>query len=125
MDDLLDALGGIALVLGACFVLLAGIGAVRFRDTYARMHAAAKAPALGVLLIGVGTALTIRTTPAVISCFLVVVLQLIAGTVGTHIMGRSVYRIVAPPLSGPDELAEAEATLRDDRPGEAHDERSE
>lgn len=111
LDGLLDLLGGIALVLGACFVLLAGIGAVRFRDTYARMHAAAKAPALGVLLIGVGTALTIRTAPAVISCFLVVVLQLIAGTVGTHIMGRSVYRVVAPPLTGPDELAEAEAAL--------------
>jgi multicomponent Na+:H+ antiporter subunit G len=111
MDELLDLLGGIALVLGACFVLLAGIGAVRFPDTYARMHAAAKAPALGVLLIGIGTALTIRTAPAVISCFLVVVLQLIAGTVGTHIMGRSVYRVVAPPLTGPDELAQAEAAV--------------
>jgi multicomponent Na+:H+ antiporter subunit G len=108
MDELLDLIGGIALVLGACFVLLAGIGAVRFPDTYARMHSAAKAPALGVLLIGVGTALTIRTAPAVISCFLVVLLQLIAGTVGTHILGRSVYRVVAPPLSGPDELAAAE-----------------
>ena len=107
-DGVLDVVGGVALVLGACFVLLAGVGAVRFRDTYARMHAAAKAPALGVLLIGIGTAATIRTAPAVISCFLVVLLQLIAGTVGTHIMGRSVYRIVAPPMTGPDELAEAE-----------------
>jgi multicomponent Na+:H+ antiporter subunit G len=120
MDDVLDLVGGIALVLGACFVLLAGIGAVRFHDTYARMHAAAKAPALGVLLIGIGTAATIRTAPAVISCFLVVLLQLVAGTVGTHIMGRSVYRILAPPLSGPDELAEAEAA-----PQRGDDERSE
>jgi multicomponent Na+:H+ antiporter subunit G len=119
MDELLDLIGGIALVLGACFVLLAGIGAVRFPDTYARMHAAAKAPALGVLLIGIGTALTIRTAPAVISCFLVVVLQLIAGTVGTHIMGRSVYRVVAPPLTGADELAQAEAAVN------GHEEHSE
>ena len=109
MDDVLDIAGGICLVLGAVFIMLAGIGAVRFDDTYARMHAAAKAPALGVLLIGVGTALTIRTTAAVIVSLLVVALQLIAGTVGTHIMGRSVYRFIRPPLPGPDELARDEA----------------
>jgi len=108
MSDALDVLGGVLLVLGATFVLLAGVGAVRFDDTYARMHAAAKAPALGVLLIGLGTALTIRTTPAVIASLLVVLLQLIAGTVGTHILGRSVYRFVRPPLGGPDELADVE-----------------
>lgn len=109
MDDVLDIIGGVCLIAGAVFILLAGVGAVRFDDTYARMHAAAKAPALGILLIGVGTAVTIRTTPAVTVSLLVVALQLIAGTVGTHIMGRSVYRVVCPPLPGPDELAHDEA----------------
>ena len=35
---------------------------------------------------------------------LVIVLQLIGGPVGTHLLGRSVYRRIRPPLMGPDEL---------------------
>ena len=102
----MDLIGGIALVVGAVLVLLAGVGVVRFDDVYARMHAAAKAPALGILLVGLGTVVSIRTVQAVVAVTLVVVLQLIAGPVGTHMLGRAVYRRVQPPLSGPDQLAE-------------------
>ena len=104
MDQVYDIVGGVSMIIGALLVLLAGIGAVRFDDTYARMHAAAKGPALGILMIGVGVAMTLRTTPAVIEALLIVALQLIAGTVGTHIMGRSVYYVIKPPLTAPDEL---------------------
>jgi multicomponent Na+:H+ antiporter subunit G len=106
----MDMIGGIAMVVGAVLVLLAGVGVVRFDDVYARMHAAAKAPALGVLLVGVGTVASIRTVQAAVAVSLVVVLQLIAGPVGTHMLGRAVYRRVQPPLDGPDQLAD-----RDDR----------
>ena len=98
-------LAGIVLVIGAAFVLLAGVGVVRFTDPYSRMHAAAKAPALGVLLIGIGTVLAIQTLQAAIAVLLVVVLQLITGPVGAHMLGRAMYRRVKPPLDGPDELA--------------------
>ncbi len=104
----MNTVGGLFLVAGSALILLAAIGVVRFEDIYARMHAGAKAPALGVLAIGIGVSLSIRTTDAVITAVLVVVLQLIAGPVGAHILGRAVYRQVKPPLSGPDELAEAE-----------------
>ncbi|MAT07456.1 MAG: Na+/H+ antiporter subunit G [Acidimicrobiaceae bacterium] len=113
MDQVWDVVGGVSMIIGALLVLLAGIGAVRFNDTYARMHAAAKAPALGILMMGVGVAMTLRTTPAVIEALLIVALQLIAGTVGTHIMGRSVYYCIRPPLTAVDELdrdLETEAT---------------
>jgi multicomponent Na+:H+ antiporter subunit G len=106
---MMDLLGGIVLVVGSLLILLAAVGAVRFDDVYARMHAAAKAPALGVLLIGLGAALTIRTTTATVAVILVVVLQLVTGSVGAHMLGRSVYRRLRPPLDGPDELAEREA----------------
>lgn len=104
----MDLIGGIVLVAGSVFILLAGVGVVRFPDIYSRLHAAAKAPALGVLLIGVGTILSIRSVQAAVAVALVVTLQLIAGPVGTHMLGRAVYRQVQPPLSGPDELAERE-----------------
>ena len=105
MGQVYDIAGGVSMIIGALLVLLAGIGAVRFNDTYARMHAAAKAPALGILMMAVGVAMTLRTTPAVIEALLIVALQLIAGTVGTHIMGRSVYYMIRPPLTSADELA--------------------
>ena len=107
---MMDALGGVFLVAGSILILLAGVGVIRFQDIYARRHAGAKAPALGVLGIGIGVALTIRTTAAVISVVLVIVLQLIAGPVGAHMLGRSVYRRLRPELDGPDELADAERT---------------
>lgn len=105
----MDLIGGITMIAGSCFLLLAAVGAIRFDDIYARLHAAAKAPTLGVLLTGVGAALTIRSTIATVAVVLVIVLQLIAGPVGTHMLARSVYRQIQPPLDGPDELADSEA----------------
>ncbi len=105
----MDLLGGIFLITGAGFVLLAGIGVVRFHDTFSRMHAAAKAPALGLLCVGLGTALTIRTTQAAVTVGLVVALQLIAGPVSSHLLGRAVYRRLQPDQLGIDELATAPA----------------
>lgn len=100
----MDVLAGIFLMIGAGFVLLAGVGVLRFHDTFSRMHAAAKAPALGLLSIGVGTVLAIRTVPAAVVVVLVVVLQLIAGPVSAHVLGRSVYLRARPELQGQDEL---------------------
>ena len=115
-----DILGGLLLIVGSAFILLAAIGVVRFDDIYARMHAAAKAPALGVICIGVGASLIIGSLDALIVAVLVVVLQLISGPVGAHILARSVYRRLDPHLDGPDELARDEANADDaDRPGYA------
>ena len=100
----MDVLAGIFLIIGSAFVALAGLGVVRFHDTFSRMHAAAKAPALGLLSIGIGTVLSIRTVPATVVVVLVVVLQLIAGPVSAHMLGRSVYLRARPDLQGTDEL---------------------
>jgi multicomponent Na+:H+ antiporter subunit G len=102
----MDLLGGIALVVGSIFILLAGVGAARFPDVYSRLHTAAKAPTLGVLLVGIGAVASIRTFQATVAVALVVALQFIAGPVGSHMLGRAVYRSLAPPLDGPDQLAE-------------------
>ena len=100
----MDIVAGVLLVIGAGFMLLAAIGVWRFDDTFSRMHAAAKAPALGVISLGAGAALAIRTPEAVVAIVLVVVLQLIAGPVSAHLLGRAVYRTARPDLQGPDEL---------------------
>jgi len=111
----MDVVAGVFLVVGALFILLAAVGVVRFHDTFSRMHAAAKAPALGLLCMTIGAALAIRTAQATVVVIVITVLQLMSGTVGAHILGRSVYRRVRPDLRGPDELAEAETeTSADD-----------
>jgi len=103
----MDVLGGVLLVAGAVFVLLAGVGVVRFDDVFPRMHAAAKGPTLGLLLIGLGVVVSVRTVDAVVTVILVVILQLIAGPVGTHVIGRSTYQRVDSDFET-DELGDSE-----------------
>ena len=79
----MDIVAGILLVLGSSFILLAAIG------------------------VGSGSAIMIGTSAAVVTAILVVLLQLIAGPVGAHILGRSVYQRLRPELDGPDELGDA------------------
>jgi multicomponent Na+:H+ antiporter subunit G len=104
------ALGELLVLIGAVFVLLAGIGVLRFDDVYARMHPGSKAPTLGLLLAASGAALVIRSAAAVAALVLVVVLQFLTGPVGAHLVGRSAHRQrgIAMHLDAEDELARDE-----------------
>ena len=105
MGGVVDVIAGVLLVFGSALILLAGVGVARFESIYARMHSAAKAPTLGILAIAVGVGLAIGSVSAFVTGLLVVVLQMITGPVGSHLLGRAVYRTVKPPLDGIDELA--------------------
>lgn len=109
MDQVFDVIGGICLIAGALFALLAGIGVHRFTDPYSRMHAAAKSPTLGLILVALGAGFSIRTFSAAATVFLVVVLQLLTSPVGTHLAARAVHLRVDVKQDGPDELARDEA----------------
>jgi len=50
---------GILLMAGTLLTMIGGIGVVRFSDFLSRVHAAAKAPTLGLLLVAVGAAIEI------------------------------------------------------------------
>jgi multicomponent Na+:H+ antiporter subunit G len=84
--------GGVFILLGSVLTMIGGIGAVRFPDTYSRMHAAAKAPTLGLVLVAIGAAFTIRTSLAICVLVLVVVLQLLSAPLGTHAISRATHR---------------------------------
>lgn len=105
---------GLLMIAGAVFALLAGMGVVRFRDTYSRMHAAAKASTLGLVLTALGAALRFGSTTTVTLLVLVVVLQLLTTPVGAHMLGSGLHRHVGA-VSEHDELADAnEAGTGDD-----------
>ena len=101
----MDIAATVCFVLGALFTLVAGVGVVRFDDIAARLHAAAKAPVLGLILTGIGVMLAMRTWEAVIVASLVITLQVVASPVGSHLLARSIYHRLRPELDGPDELA--------------------
>lgn len=54
---MLQIIGGITSLLGAIFLLLAGLGLIRMPDTYNRMQTGTKATTLGSLLVFSGIAL--------------------------------------------------------------------
>ena len=87
-----DAIAGVLLILGAGFVLVGAVGVIRFDTPTERLHAAAKGPTLGLLLLGSGTAVAIGSTSATVAVVLIIVLQLLAGPLGSHMIGRAIVR---------------------------------
>lgn len=111
--DVVDFIAGLFLVFGSTLVLLAGIGIIRFPDIYARMHAAAKAPTLGILAIAVGVSISVRSASATFVVLLVVILQILSAPMGTHLLARAVYRKVERTTDAIDELYQHEQGLPD------------
>ena len=106
----MDVIAGLFMVLGAALVLIAGIGVARSGSIYARMHSVAIAPTLGVISVAIGLALSIRSTTAFVTALLVVILLLVTGPVGSHLLTRAVYRQTQSALDSIDELARDESS---------------
>ncbi len=104
----METFGEVLMVIGAVFALLAAIGVHRFPDAYSRMHAAAKSPTLGLILVAIGAAIRIHTWAASLTLALVVILQLITSPVATHAAARSVHLRMHVAQDGVDELAAEE-----------------
>lgn len=86
-----DAVTAVLLPAGAVFCLLGALGLHRFPDTVSRLHAAAKAQTLGVLLILVGAAaqMSLRHAPVLL---LVALFQLFTVPITSQIIARTAYR---------------------------------
>jgi multicomponent Na+:H+ antiporter subunit G len=103
------------MIIGAAFMLVAGIGVVRFPDVLTRMQAATKAGTLGIscLLLAVAVhfgQLAVTTTVAVIVLFF-----FLTSPVAAHRIGRAAHRIGVPLWTGThrDELREAGTAKQD------------
>ncbi len=101
----METLGDVLMIIGALFALLAAVGVHRFPDVYSRMHAAAKSPTLGLVLVCIGAALRLHSWLSSLTLILVVVFQLISSPVSTHAIARSVHLRIDVPQDGVDELA--------------------
>ena len=100
----MNFVGDVFVLLGSALAMIGGIGAVRFPDVYSRLHAAAKAPTLGLVLVSIGAGLQLRTSLALCALLLVVALQLLSAPLGAHAIARATHRQFEVSLDGQDDL---------------------
>ncbi|QHT57775.1 monovalent cation/H(+) antiporter subunit G [Cellulomonas sp. H30R-01] len=91
-DTVADVASVIFLLGGALLAFAAGVGALRFPDLLARMHAATKPQVLGLVLCLIGLALRLRSGGAVWALVLVALFQMLTAPVAAHMVGRAGYR---------------------------------
>ncbi|GEL99225.1 monovalent cation/H(+) antiporter subunit G [Cellulomonas terrae] len=112
-----DVASAVCLLGGAFLAFAAGVGALRFPDLLARMHAGTKPQVLGLALVLIGLALRLRSGGAVWALVLVAVFQMLTAPVAAHMVGRAGYRTgkVRSDLLVVDELTsdQARAQVRD------------
>ncbi|HHW83465.1 MAG TPA: monovalent cation/H(+) antiporter subunit G [Actinomycetales bacterium] len=87
-----DILGAIAFVLGSLLTLAAAIGVVRFPDLLSRLHAVSKPQSLGISLMMIGLAISVRDAAVAWTALLVVLFQLVTAPISAHLAGRAGYR---------------------------------
>ncbi|MEO6988561.1 MAG: monovalent cation/H(+) antiporter subunit G [Aquihabitans sp.] len=97
----------VLVIIGAVFVMIAGLGALRLHDVYARMHAITKASTIAVVLIG--AAGTISLDDGRWKVALAALLLFITAPSAAHLIGRAAYGAEGIDLriDGADDLAVA------------------
>jgi len=110
-----DVLAAICLLCGSFFALVAAIGVVRLPDLLSRMHAATKPQVIGLLLVVLGLALSLRDPGSLGILGLVVLMQMGTSVVAGHMVGRASFRAgqVRHDLLVVDELSDV---LSDEEP---------
>ena len=105
---MIEVIGGILLLIGAAFSLIAGIGLTRLPDLYVRMHAATKAGTLGAGLVLVALALEAQVLEVAARAIAGMVFLFFTAPIAAHLLGRAGYIAGVPMWSQScmDELAD-------------------
>jgi multicomponent Na+:H+ antiporter subunit G len=104
-----DWIASALVVAGAFFCLVAGIGVVRLRDVYGRMHAATKPGTLGLALVCLAAMVEADSWLQAVEALFVFLFMIASAPVGAHLIGRAAFHTRAPvdPRTGEDPGAEA------------------
>jgi len=95
-----DLVAAVLLVIGASFLLLAGVGMLRMPDVFSRMQAATKASTLGVGCILVAVAVHFNDLGITVRALAASVFFLLTAPVSAHLMGRASYFLGVPLWEG-------------------------
>ncbi len=94
MSGFLDIIGGLALVGGAVFLLLGGLGLNRMPDSFGRIQVGAKTTTLGTILVLIGAAFL--QPDMTLKLFLIGVFLLFTNPLSSQVLARAAKRIHAP-----------------------------
>lgn len=100
------------LVVGASFMLLAGLGVLRLPDLFMRLQAATKASTLGVGCLMLGVAVHFQDLAVTARAVLLIAFFFLTAPVGAHLIARAAYAVGVPLWKGTitDELRHRRAT---------------
>lgn len=85
-------LASVLILLGSVFALLAGLGQLRFKDLFVRMHVATKPATLGLALVLLGALVRADGISPSAKLALAIGLQLITAPIAAHLVGRAAHR---------------------------------
>ncbi len=84
------------LLAGGFFCLVAGIGVLRMKDVFSRMHAATKAGTMGLALIGIGAMVMADGWRETFEVLVVFLFMTATAPIGAHLIGRAAFRTRVP-----------------------------
>ena len=85
----MSSIVALLLVLGALFMLLAGVGLVRLPDLYLRMSATSKAATLGASLVLLGAALHFGTAAAAGKAIVIMAFLFLTAPISAQLLART------------------------------------
>jgi multicomponent Na+:H+ antiporter subunit G len=95
-DAVIDVAVLVLILMGAVLCLSAAVGLLHFRDVPSRLHAATKPQVLGLVLICLAIALSMRTVGGILLGLAlvapIVLMQFATAPLSAHIVGRQAYR---------------------------------
>lgn len=95
-----DILATVLMVGGLFFLLVGGIGLVRFPDFYSRLHPAGKADTLGATLLVLGLAIHAGFGLVALKLLIVQFFIFLANPVAAHALGRAALKNGLPVWDG-------------------------
>ncbi len=90
-SDIAIYFGGILLLVGALFALIAAIGVLRLPDLYTRMHAASKAGTVGGSFILLAVAVLSQDAAVALRAIIGVLFLLLTTPISAHLLARISY----------------------------------
>ena len=85
-------LASVLILTGSVFALLAGLGQLRFKDLFVRMHVATKPATLGLSLVLLGALVRADGIAPSTKLALAIGLQLVTAPIAAHLVGRAAHR---------------------------------
>ena len=89
MSIVVDAASWALFIVGAAFVFVGGLGAVRLPSFYTRMHAAGLTDSLGTILVLGGAILQAGWTLAALKLFAILAFLMLTGPTATYALANA------------------------------------